>query len=339
MQEDVIQELFEEKKGYKEIQEELKKQFGEHAFKQSTVYKYLKKAKLGLPLKDHSAYHENQEDEQLLITIQQEIAKSPFFSVRSLAHNLKIQPSLVHRYLTQYLHLVFKHTRWVPHSLNFVQKKERMEKAFELFQVLEKSKHNGYRDILTGDQSWFLYNYSPSGAWVLQDDAAPIFSKDRICIEKMMITIIWGVHGVYIINGLPEGEHFNSVYFVESILKPLEDKKDQIWPGRGNRKIWLHLDNCKVHNSKYTTGEMEKTVFKRAPHPPYSPDIAPSDFYLFGYVKGELKGQSFKERDDLFEAIISIIQGISYEIRKKVFDDWAHRCEWVFKHDGLYFQK
>jgi hypothetical protein len=27
---------------------------------------------------------------------------------------------------------------------------------------------------------------------------------------------------------------------------------------------------------------------KRAPHPPYSPDLAPCDFYLFGYVKDRL---------------------------------------------------
>ena len=129
-------------------------------------------------------------NEQLLITIQQEIDKNEFFSVRSLAHNLNCHPSLIYRYITEQLGLVFKHTRWIPHSLNFEQQNQRKEISFELYQVLKKSKHNAYRDIITGDQSWFLYNYAPQGAWVLEDEEPPVFEKSQICIEKMMVTII-----------------------------------------------------------------------------------------------------------------------------------------------------
>ena len=42
--------------------------------------------------------------------------------------------------------------------------------SFELFQVLTNCKHYGYRNIITGDQSWFIYNYAPEGAWVLEDE-------------------------------------------------------------------------------------------------------------------------------------------------------------------------
>ena len=207
----------------------------------------------------------------------------------------------------------------------------------ELFQVLTKSKHNSYRDIITGDQSWFLYNYSPKGQWVLEDDSAPVFSNSRLFVSKMMITVKWGVYGTYIIDELPEGEHLNSEYFVEHILYPLEDKKDEIWPGRRKHKIWLHLDNCRVHNSQYTQKEIQNSSFKRAPHPPYSPDIAPSDFFIFGYIKGKLEGLSFKTRDALFETIFNIIEGISIELKRKVFDEWADRCQWVSSHEGLYY--
>ena len=339
MQDELIKKLFLEGQNCMEIQKELDRKFGEQAYKQRTIYKHLEKLKLGLPQGKQLSPFENHIDEQLLITIQQEVGKNEFFSVRSLAHKLNVAPTLIYRYLSKYLHLVFKHTKWIPHQLNSSQKKERQEKSLELFQVLEKSKHNGYRDIITGDQSWFIYNYSPTGAWVLQDDEAPVYSNDHICIEKMMITVIWGVWGVYIVDELPEGEHLNSSYFVEHILIPLEAQKDQIWPQRGKHKIWLHLDNCKVHNSKYTQLEIEKSVFKRAPHPPYSPDIAPSDFFLFGYVKDKLEGQSFTEREALYEAISNIIQEIPFEMKRKVFDHWAFRCQWVSSHEGLYFQK
>jgi hypothetical protein len=41
----------------------------------------------------------------------------------------------------------------------------------------------------------------------------------------------------------------------------------------------------------------------RALHSPYSPDLAPSDFYLFGYVKHCPRSQSFEAADELFSAI------------------------------------
>ena len=71
----------------------------------------------------------------------------------------------------------------------------------------------------------------------MEDDKAPVYSKSQILVEKMMITVIWGVFGTYILDELPEGEHFNSAYFVDHILMPLDEKKNVIWPGGRKRKI------------------------------------------------------------------------------------------------------
>jgi hypothetical protein len=49
---------------------------------------------------------------------------------------------------------------------------------------------------------------------------------------------------------------------------------------------------------------------KSAPHPPYSPDLGPSDFYLFGYVKRCLAGISFKDADQLLAAVKGVPEGI-----------------------------
>jgi histone-lysine N-methyltransferase SETMAR len=35
------------------------------------------------------------------------------------------------------------------------------------------------------------------------------------------------------------------------------------------------------------------------PHPPYSPDLAPSDFYLFRHLKKFLRGRHFRDNEDL----------------------------------------
>jgi hypothetical protein len=49
---------------------------------------------------------------------------------------------------------------------------------------------------------------------------------------------------------------------------------------------------------------------KSAPYPPYSPDLAPSDFYLFGYVKRCLAGLSFDDTDQLLATVEDFLEGI-----------------------------
>jgi hypothetical protein len=54
---------------------------------------------------------------------------------------------------------------------------------------------------------------------------------------------------------------------------------------------------------------LESNAMKRAPDPAYSPDLAPSDFYLFGYVKYLVAGQEFPDGEALLGAINTIFGG------------------------------
>ena len=100
------------------------KQFGLHAYKRSTIYKYIQEVKLECFEPEESSYNGERIDEQLLTRIQQEIGQDKYFSVRSLAQKLNVNPHIIHRYLTQELHYVYKHSKWVPHSFNSSQKKK-----------------------------------------------------------------------------------------------------------------------------------------------------------------------------------------------------------------------
>ena len=80
----------------------------------------------------------------------------------------------------------------------------------------------------------------------------------------------------------------------------------------------------------------EKYGFKRAPHIAYLLDLAPSDFFLFGYMKEKLKGCSLKSLDDLKEKIYEILSKISREFRKSVFEKWIYRRKIVIAQNGEY---
>ena len=76
---------------------------------------------------------------------------------------------------------------------------------------------------------------------------------------------------------------------------------------------------------------------KKAPHPPYSPDIAPSDFYLFGYIKGKLQGEHFDSVESLLDRVLEILSEISPETLKAVFLEWEDRLEKIIHNNGDYF--
>ena len=61
--------------------------------------------------------------------------------------------------------------------------------------------------------------------------------------------------------------------------------------------IQLHHDNARSHTALFTTKAIAKMGWSVIPHPPYCPDLAPLDLYLFGPMKESLCGYAFEDLD------------------------------------------
>jgi len=73
-------------------------------------------------------------------------------------------------------------------------------------------------------------------------------------------------------------------------------------------------------------------------HPPYSPDISPCDFYLFGYLKNKIIGKTFGTKDELVSWIEEQISEIPKAQLKKVFEEWLERLQAVINMNGDYIE-
>ena len=60
----------------------------------------------------------------------------------------------------------------------------------------------------------------------------------------------------------------------------------------------LH-DNARPHTVKVTRQKLIELGWELLPHPPYSPDIAPSDYHLFRAMQHHLDGKSYDDRQAL----------------------------------------
>src|ERR1043165_1232827 len=65
--------------------------------------------------------------------------------------------------------------------------------------------------------------------------------------------------------------------------------------GLNNKDILLQHDNARPHTALRTQQMIQKIGWTRLPHPPYSPDLAPSDYHLFGAMKKSLTQYSSVE--------------------------------------------
>jgi hypothetical protein len=56
--------------------------------------------------------------------------------------------------------------------------------------------------------------------------------------------------------------------------------------------------------------KIEELGFILVPQLPYSPDLAPCDFFLFGYLKQHLEGKHFTREDRVIAAVREVFDKI-----------------------------
>jgi hypothetical protein len=85
------------------------------------------------------------------------------------------------------------------------------------------------------------------------------------------------------------------------------------------------MDDSMCHNGSKVALKFEKHHIFRLPHPLYSPDISPCDFWLFGLLKGIMKDREFHSHDEIEEAITGARNGLTFEDVQGIFYDWMRR--------------
>ena len=65
------------------------------------------------------------------------------------------------------------------------------------------------------------------------------------------------------------------------------------------KNVLFHQDNAPCHKSLATMAKLNELSFELLPHPPYSPDLALRDYYLFADLKKMLQGKRFYSNEEI----------------------------------------
>jgi hypothetical protein len=133
--------------------------------------------------------------------------------------------------------------------------------------------------------------------------------------RKMMVTIVWNPQVFHLVDALPKGQKFNVNYYIDKILQTLLESRST---GRGPGLI-IHADNARPHTARTIFKFYRENRLEMAPYLLYSPNLAPSDFFLFGHVKHFLDGAEFPSEETLLAAIQRVLSDLTGDTLRAVF--------------------
>jgi histone-lysine N-methyltransferase SETMAR len=214
----------------------------------------------------------------------------------------------------------------------------RVELALSVLQTLEVQEQRAWHEAVTLDESWL--DCIPDYESIMLPPGEKVPERPRITIQcnTSMVTIVWNPSGFHFIRVVPNGCEFNSNYYRRELLEPLAEWRCE-QAGGAVRKLIVHADNARPHTAAASQEFIEENGLERAIHPPYSPDLAPSDFSLFSHVKYFLRGQSFETADELFLAIRAVSRHLEKWTLHAAFLDWMQRLRQCTETNGDYLEE
>jgi hypothetical protein len=150
--------------------------------------------------------------------------------------------------------------------------------------------------------------------------------------------MIWLTSDIHSLLASSAGAQYDAEFFCTSVLLGVENSPCDGTRRKTFRRIYLHLDNAPVHNAKRSRQEIARTKGAKTVHPAYSPDVAPSDFFLFGRLKREMAGFTASSPENILAEIPRIFGEIPKETLAAVCNEWITRLEWINERQGEYYQ-
>lgn len=261
---------------------------------------------------------------------------------KQIARMVGVSETTVLNILHTHLGMSKVSARWVPRNLSSAQRKVRIDCCKEFLSLCGSNPMNLLTRIVTGDETW-VHHYDPeskqeSMQWRRKGDKPPVKFKVTPSAGKIMATIFWDSEGILLIDYKDKGETITGEYYCNVLTRLRESIKEKR-RGKLSRGIMLLHDNAPVHTSRKVMATLDTLGFDLIGHPPYSPDLAPSDYFLFPNLKKDLRGRRFVDDIELKQAIDAHFESKEENYYLGGLEKLINRCNKCIKNKGHYIEK
>ena len=261
-------------------------------------------------------------------------------TTREIANQIGSSHQTVWRHLRkagkQYLQNV-----WVPHVLNQDQKARRVDCCTRLLH--QHQENNFLHQLITVDETWVYWENEGTfnnRTWRASGDAPETVPSRNISSRKHLATIFWDSKGVILMEVLPRNQNMTAEKYcqqLDNLVPAIRDKRRRLL-GNGFHNIHFLQDNARPHTAALTKEKLNSIGFLVLEHPPYSPDLAPSDFYLFSPLKRYLSGRTFDNEEEVSYALHSFFDEKDENFFRSGIEKLPNRWQKCIDNAGDYFE-
>ena len=228
--------------------------------------------------------------------------------------------------------------RVVPHELTPAQAEQRVNLCRQL---LKNPKDERFiKRIVTSDEKWIYFrNPDTTNQWLHAGQLPePVVRRGRF-EHKVLLCVWWNYEGPIHYEFVPDGHGVNAELYC-SQLERMYAALTRRYPALVNRKrVLMQHDNAPPHKAKMTTDKIQQLdAIELLPHPAYSPDLAPSDYYLFRSMAHFLRGRRFDNLEQVENGVQEFFASKDKEWYQHGIQELAERWTKTIDHDGLYFE-
>jgi histone-lysine N-methyltransferase SETMAR len=303
------------------IHEELTTAYGDHAISYTTVQRWNKffcEGNMELEDKPRQGRPVSRAIEENIELVRKLIEEDPHSTYEDIEEETQLSHGTVHSIIHKHLHKQKISSRWVPHQLTAEQKRLRVQICQE---NLKKFQQGSWRlcDILTGDESWIYYRQigrkASNACWRDKGEGPTTVVARQQNEPKVLFSVFFKSSGPILVHSLDEGDTIDRFYYIDNCLRPAIQVIKKQRPLTGTHGIKLLHDGARAHSAQEVKDYLKQEGINLIPHPPYSPDLAPSDYWLNGYIKQHLRDQT--NAKSLHNAVSKIVFDIPIQEYKK----------------------
>ncbi|UYV68245.1 hypothetical protein LAZ67_5003594 [Cordylochernes scorpioides] len=191
----------------------------------------------------------------------------------------------------------------VPKDLTFDQKNARKETASLNLEATTDDPELLKR-VIPGDETW-IYGFDSettqqASEWRFKNEPRPKKARKTPSKVKVMLTVFFDYQGIVHHEFQQQGSTITADSYL-GVLRRLREAFRQKRPELWRSKSWiLHHDKAAAHTALKISKFLQDHSTSVFPQPPYSSDLAPCDFFLFGKLKKKkLKGRKFQSIEEI----------------------------------------
>ena len=174
---------------------------------------------------------------------------------------------------------------------------------------------------------YYLLSQQEAKIWKKPDEETPTRLRRTRPAEEIMMVVFWDKYGILLTKYRPRGTTISGPYYpsiVEQLCCAILEKRHE----KVSDKVLLLYDNAPVGKCNIVQAVIRKAVFVELNHPAYSPDISPSDYYLFSDLKKFLRGKNLSRDDETVDPVEDYLNNLDSKYFCKTIeslrDCWQH---------------